>query len=357
MIGGSWTFLPRRGLRLSLSKGDWQSERERNTRRMPLDLAIDGSSSGRLFAGHGIGANPQLASPLSEPPRAARGKPSAQIERILSIELTTRGCRAKENLKIDAPIPWRRIRRIVTWFTEIREHEILSAWRVAAPCRFRGRIPFDPPTWRSSATILRGQSFLVTNEDDPLHIHGRNDEQAASFAFHDGTAISAFFMDSTFAHTIVTNGKNALVIIVRHRVDIIGYLQLMKRSSFMIANASNRTNEEARQERKFRYVKMRNTDGVIRESGVNNDRRWLLFLVESTIDGKIETKYSRVARLSRDATSKTYKCGRNSEREKQQSGVCTKLAAKRDWGQGWRRERERVAWMQVDVYAARTHPP
>lgn len=72
---------------------------------MPLDLAIDGSGSGRLFVGHGIGANPQLASPLSEPPRAARGKPSAQIERILSIELTTRGCRAKENLKIDAPIP------------------------------------------------------------------------------------------------------------------------------------------------------------------------------------------------------------------------------------------------------------
>lgn len=114
----------------------------------------------------------------------------------------------------------------------------------------------------------------MTNEDDPLEIHGRNDQQAASFAFHDGTAISAFFMDSTFAHTIVTNGKNALVIIVRHRVDITGYLQLVKRSSFMIANASNRTNEEAaRQERKFRYVKTRNTNGVIRENGVNNDRR------------------------------------------------------------------------------------
>ena len=66
---------------------------------------------------------------------------------------------------------------------------------------------------------------------------------------------------------------------------------------------------------------------------------------------------SRVSRLSHDAASMTYKCGRNSKREKQQSGVCTKLAAERDWGQGWRRERERVAWMQVDVYAARTHPP
>ena len=39
---------------------------------------------------------------------------------------------------------------------------------------------------------------------------------------------------------------------------------------------------------------------------------------------------SRVSRLSHDAASMTYKCGRNSKREKQQSGVCTKLAAERD---------------------------
>ena len=117
---------------------------------MPLDLAIDGSGAGRLFAGRGIGAYPLLPSPLSERPRAAaaRGRPSAQIERTLSIAVTTRGCRAKENLKIDAPIPCRRIRRIVTWFTEIREHEILSTWRGSRTTQIQRKDPlsFDPPT-------------------------------------------------------------------------------------------------------------------------------------------------------------------------------------------------------------------
>lgn len=51
------------------------------------------------------------------------------------------------------------------------------------------------------------------------------------------------------------------------------------------------------------------------------------------------------------------KSASESAREDQRSGVCTKLAAERDWGQGWHRERERVALMRVDVYAARAHPP